>query len=108
MATDKRTRLTIPTGILQPTAPPEPELAEKGQGGDRDPDGPPDRDGSEAPDEATSPEPRSPRVRKKKTPVTASSKLEGRRIYLSEGVHFRLRMLAYQRKQKLSEVAEDV
>jgi hypothetical protein len=31
-----------------------------------------------------------------------------RGLYLSEGVHFRLRMLAYQRKQKISEVAEDV
>ena len=35
-------------------------------------------------------------------------KLEGRRLYLSENVHFRLRMLAYQRGRKISEIAEEV
>ena len=50
-----------------------------------------------------------PRVRRKRTAgPAAGSKMEGRRLYLSESVHFRLRMLAYQRGQKLSEVAEDV
>jgi len=33
---------------------------------------------------------------------------EGRRLYLSEDVHFRLRMLAYQRGRKISEVAQEV
>lgn len=50
------------------------------------------------------------RVRKPRRAEAATNKkdLEGRRLYLSEDVHFRLRMLAYQRGQKLSEVAEDV
>jgi hypothetical protein len=50
--------------------------------------------------------PRRSRVRK--TSATSEVKLEGRRLYLSEGVHFRLRMLAYQRGRKLSEVAEEI
>jgi hypothetical protein len=48
------------------------------------------------------------RIRARKTSAAADLKLEGRRIYLSEGVHFRLRMAAYQRGKKLSEVAEEV
>jgi hypothetical protein len=38
----------------------------------------------------------------------AGGEKEGRRLYLSEGVHFRVRMLAYQRGRKISEVAEEV
>jgi hypothetical protein len=34
--------------------------------------------------------------------------VEGRRIYLSEGVHFRLRIVAYQRGVTISQVAEEV
>ena len=86
--------MTIPAGILQPTTPPEePPPADEGQGGEP---------------VATAPEPKLPRVRKKKTAATANDKVEGRRLYLSEDVHFRLRMLAYQRGQKISEVAQEV
>ena len=86
--------MTIPAGILQPTTPPEePAPAEEGQGGDSP---------------AASPEPKLPRVRKKKAAGPTSEKVEGRRLYLSEDVHFRLRMLAYQRGQKISEVAQEV
>jgi hypothetical protein len=38
----------------------------------------------------------------------SSGKVEGRKLYLTEDVHFRLRMLAYQRGQKLSECALEV
>jgi hypothetical protein len=73
-------------------------VADAGQGGDPEPT---------ARDEPAAPvEPKATRTRKKRAP--ANDKTEGRRLYLSEGVHFRLRMLAYQRKQKISEVAEDV
>lgn len=48
------------------------------------------------------------RLRSRKTTASTDVKLEGRRIYLSEGVHFRLRLLAYQRGRKISEVAEEV
>jgi hypothetical protein len=48
-------------------------------------------------------------VRRKRSAAPAGgNKLEGRRLYLSEGVHFRLRMLAYQRGQKISEAAEEI
>ncbi len=47
-------------------------------------------------------------MRKKKAAGPTSEKVEVRRLYLSEDVHFRLRMLAYQRGQKISEVAQEV
>jgi LmbE family N-acetylglucosaminyl deacetylase len=85
------------SGILAPTTQretvPIAELVE-GQGG-------------EPGVEALNPEPRTPKVRRKKA-TTAAEKLEGRRLYLSEQVHFRLRMLAYQRGRKISEVAEEI
>jgi hypothetical protein len=94
--------MPLPKGILAPTGRPEAE-----QGGDavgNDDLAPAEavaRDEPSAPVEA-----KAPRTRKKRAaPV---DKTEGRRLYLSEQVHFRLRMLAYQRKQKISEVAEDV
>jgi hypothetical protein len=95
MASEKRTGMTIPAGILQPTTPHEdPATAEGGQGGDP---------GSSAS------EPKPPRVRRKKAaPASANEKVEGRRLYLSEDVHFRLKLLAYQRGQKISEVAQEV
>lgn len=34
--------------------------------------------------------------------------ISGRKLYLPEDIHFRLRMLAYQRGQKLSETAAEV
>jgi hypothetical protein len=34
--------------------------------------------------------------------------VEGRKLYLPEDLYFRLRMLAYQRGQKLSECAVEV
>jgi hypothetical protein len=90
------------SGILAPTTQRETvSIAEpiEGQGGDS---------GSEL----SSPEPRTPKVRRKRG-TTAAEKLEGRRLYLSEQVHFRLRMLAYQRGQKgrkvsISEIAEEI
>jgi hypothetical protein len=86
----------VPAGLLRPTTPPdEPPADEAGQG-------------TEPAAEATT-EPKAPRVRKKRAAATAATgKLEGRRLYLSEGVHFRLRMLAYQRGQKISEAAEEI
>src|SRR5512135_1000166 len=97
---NKRTGMEIPAGILQPTAQPEEARPadEEGQG----------REASPVRDEMAAPEGKAPRVRKKKTPAAKDGKLEGRRIYLSEGVHFRLRMLAYQRGVNLSHAAEEV
>lgn len=94
--------MPLPKGILAPTGRPEVE-----QGGDAARDEEATSTEAVARDEPTAPvEAKAPRTRKKRAaPV---DKTEGRRLYLSEQVHFRLRMLAYQRKQKISEVAEDV
>ena len=91
--------MQLPSGILQPTTPREvpPPVIEEEQGGE-----------IPASAESSSAEPRTPRVRRKRATTAASEKLEGRRLYLSEDVHFRLRMLAYQRGRKLSEVAQEV
>lgn len=89
--------MQLPSGILQPTTPREAPPAEEEQGGD-----------AAASAEATAAEPRTPRVRRKRASSASNEKLEGRRLYLSEDVHFRLRMLAYQRGRKISEVAQEV
>lgn len=109
MATDKRSGLKLPSGILAPTTRPEPEApgdvpepeavaSGAGQGG------PPE----DRPEAEPSPE-RKTRRRKKSLPAAGeSTAVEGRRLYLSEGVHFRLRIYAYQRGVKLSEAAEEL
>jgi hypothetical protein len=103
MPTDRKTGSAIPAGILQPTTRPEPPTrieptlpADEGQGGQS-----PVAEG-----EPTTQETKAPRRRTKK--AAANEKLEGRRLYLSEGVHFRLRMLAYTKRKNISEVAEEV
>src|SRR6516225_7266169 len=92
---DKRTGLAVPAGILQPTTPLEDPPADEGQGGAKD-EGQDLKAGSRT-------------TRKNKLTGKASSgKVEGRKLYLPEDLHFRLRMLAYQRGQKLSECAVEV
>ena len=92
---EKKTGLTVPAGILQPTMPPEDPPADEGQGGARD----------EGQDVKAGP--KAPR-RSKIAGKASSGKVEGRKLYLPEDLHFRLRMLAYQRGQKLSECAVEV
>jgi hypothetical protein len=47
--------------------------------------------------------------RKKKTAVAASSaSVEGWKLYLSDDVRFRIRMLAFQRGKKISTVANEI
>src|SRR3954466_5410600 len=99
MSSERRTGMPLPKGLLKPTTPPEEISAERG--GDAPSPEPVARE-----EAATQAEPKAPKTRKKRAPST--DKTEGRRLYLSQGGHFRLRMLAYQRKQKISEVAEDV
>ena len=89
--------MTVPAGILQPTTPLEEPPAEEGQG-----DGPVKDEGQES--RAASKAARKNKV----TDKASSGKVEGRRLYLSEGVHFRLRLYAYQRGQKLSDAAEEL
>jgi len=73
-----------------------------------DDQGEPGQGGDVAARDDAAPSVKTPRVRRKKVAAPAAEKLEGRRLYLSEGVHFRLKMLAYQRGQNLSEAAEEV
>lgn len=87
--------MTVPAGILQPTMPLEDSPVDEGQG--------------EARDEGQSLKAGSRATRKNKVTEKASSgKVEGRKLYLPEDLYFRLRMLAYQRGQKLSECAAEV
>ena len=87
--------MTVPAGILQPTMPLEDPPADEGQGEARD-EGQGVKAGS-----------RTPR-KNKVTEKASSGKVEGRKLYLPEDLYFRLRMLAYQRGQKLSECAAEV
>jgi hypothetical protein len=89
--------MTVPAGILQPTTPPDDHQADEGQG-----DGSARDDGQES--KVTPKGARRSRV----TAKVASGKTEGRRLYLSEGVHFRLRIYAYQKGVKLSDAAEEL
>jgi hypothetical protein len=92
---EKKTGLTVPAGILQPTTtPPEDPPVDEGQGG-----------GLEGQELKAGP--KAPR-RSKLAGKASSAKVEGRKLYLPEDLHFRLRMLAYQRGQKLSECAAEV
>jgi hypothetical protein len=92
---EKKTGLTVPAGILQPTMQPEDAPADEGQGGGKE--------------EVQDPKAAPKAVRKNKLAGKASSaKVEGRKLYLPEDLHFRLRMLAYSRGQKLSECAAEV
>jgi hypothetical protein len=88
----RRTGLSVPENILGPTQPPdEPAEAAVEQG------------------EASASAPEKPKARSKPKGIRgAVEKVEGRRLYLSEGVHFRLRIVAYQRGCKISEVAEEL
>jgi hypothetical protein len=106
VATDtKKSGLTLPTGILQPTTLPEtarparvdpPQPA--GQGGDVSAEeGPEPAKASKAPKKARG-----------KAAAAGAEKVEGLKLYLTEDVRFRLRMLAFQRGKKISTVANEV
>jgi hypothetical protein len=96
--------MTLPAGIFEATtpAPTRPEPARPpatGQGGETAEDGPVEADppaGGKA-----------PRARKKKA-AAPSEKVEDMKLYLTEDVRFRLRMLAFKRGAKLSTVANEV
>lgn len=84
--------MSLPAGILQPTTPLEPVVTPTGQGAD-------------VGDDAT---PKPSRTRKKRATAAASDKVEDMKLYLSEDVRFRLRMLAFKRGTKISTVANEV
>jgi hypothetical protein len=94
--------MTLPSGIFEATTRPEPArptVATAEQGGDQAEDvtvEPVETAGAKA-----------PRTRKKKA-AAASEKVEDMKLYLTEDVRFRLRMLAFKRGAKLSTVANEV
>ena len=81
----------MPTGIFQPTTPLDPEPAAEQGGQAEDPGA----------GKAT-------RARKRKATAAASDKVEDMKLYLTEDVRFRLRMLAFKRGAKISTVANEV
>ena len=95
--------MTLPAGIFEATTRPEPTRPTtrpaEGQGGDQ------------VEDVAADPvEPaggKAPKARKKKA-AAPSEKVEDMKLYLTEDVRFRLRMLAFKRGAKLSTVANEV
>src|SRR5882762_10444062 len=94
---ERKTGMPSISGILAPTTQREVvPIAEPIEG-----------QGTELANEGPSPAPTGGKLRRVKKTAPAD-KLEGRRLYLSEQVHFRLKMLAYQRGKKISEVAEEV
>ncbi len=93
MARDTKSGMSLPTGILQPTTPLDPP---EEQGGDVPAD-----------DGAGAKGPKSSRKRKA-TAATAPDRVEDMKLYLTEDVRFRLRMLAFKRNAKISTVANEV
>jgi hypothetical protein len=98
--------LTLPSGILQPTTPPDPARPARvdpppaaGQGGD---------DPEEGPEPVATSRAKAPKKARGKAPSAGSEKVEGLKLYLTEDVRFRLRMLAFQRGKKISTVANEV
>ena len=95
MANERKTGLVVPNGLLRRTTrlddaadPTALEGADEGQGGT-------EGDG----------EGRAPKVRRSRKIVkTADAKIEGRKIYLSDDLYDRLRLLAIQRRANVSAV----
>jgi hypothetical protein len=107
VATDtKKTGLTLPAGIFQSTTPPEPAKAVP-----VDPPPPAGQGGVEPVDDAPAAghDSKAAKPRKKKIVAAAgSAPVEGWKLYLSDDVRFRLRMLAFQRGKKISTVANEI
>jgi hypothetical protein len=103
MAQSKQSVINIPRGVLESTVPhdaelpPVPEPIEEGQGGDVSPP-------IESPATETK---RGARGCLKRT-LTGGKDERGRRLYLSDNVHLRLRMVAIDRGQNISKTAEEI
>ena len=99
MAETKRGGMTLPTmpsGIFEPTTPPEPARLAAEQGGDAPDSTPGEAVGAKA------------KGRKRKPAAAVADKVEDQKLYLTEDVRFRLRMLAFKRGAKISTVANEV
>src|ERR1700712_744388 len=85
----------MPAGIFQATTP----KPDAGQGGEPEAD--------DAPDDAPASKPARAKRKRVDKPAAGADR-DGWKLYLSEDVRFRLRMLAFKRGQKLSTVANEV
>ena len=95
MASEKKTS-GLPGGIFAATTRPDPEAEPAEQGG---------VDSTDTPGES-----KATKGRKKKTTGAVGADVgdDGAKLYLTPDVRFRLRMLAYQRGKKISQVANEV
>ena len=92
--------MTLPAGIYAATTRPEPDRPNSpGQGGDQAEE--------VAPDPVEPAGAKASKSRKRKA-AAPSEKVEDMKLYLTEDVRFRLRMLAFKRGTKLSTVANEV
>ncbi len=92
--------MTLPSGIFEATTRPELERPKAaGQGGE-----PAEVDPAESVEPAGG---KATKGRKRKA-AAPSEKVEDMKLYLTEDVRFRLRMLAFKRGAKLSTVANEV
>jgi hypothetical protein len=91
VANEKKNGMTLPTGIFQATEQGAAAAAVE----------------SDAPDDSSA-KARAGKKRRVDKPATAGIDRDGWKLYLSEDVRFRLRMLAFKRGQKLSAVANEV
>src|SRR5437763_16609927 len=90
--------MRLPSGILQPPTRPEPVDTDAGQGGAAEETIGPDATAAA----------KAPKGRKRKATAAAAEKVEDMKLYLTEDVRFRLRMLAFKRGAKISTVANEV
>ncbi len=95
--------MTLPSGIFEPTTRPDPSRS-----GPRPTEGQGVEPAEEGPVEPAEPVGgKAPKSRKKRA-AAASEKVEDMKLYLTEDVRFRLRMLAFKRGTKISTVANEV
>jgi hypothetical protein len=87
-------------GIFRSTTPPEPAKVVQ-----VDPPQPAGQGGVEQVDDAVGRDSKAAKPRKKKV---AAASVEGWKLYLTNDVRFRLRMLAFQRGKKISTVANEI
>jgi hypothetical protein len=91
-------------GIFRSTTPPEPAKVVP-----VDPPPPAGQGGVEQVDDAVGRDSKAAKPRRKKTAAAAgSAPVEGWKLYLTDDVRFRLRMLAFQRGKKISTVANEI
>jgi hypothetical protein len=102
VATEKKNGMSLPAGLYQSTSAAQPEPPKS------TPKAVVEQGGEPEADLDTEPTPAKPSRARKKKPAATGADKDGWKLYLSEDVRFRLRMLAFKRGAKLSTVANEV